>query len=395
MASLYKRNKSPFWWLKWHDPTTGTVRRVSTECRIGDGRALAKAIQIRNEHSVKESRSASTINSNPFAGWVTEYLEASHSNAPRTLQRYKSSWRLVTDYLNDKKIVSPVQIDRATCLGYVAWRKGKPHLNNRGKGGKLVGMNTILLELKVLSKILNEAMVRGFIPFNPCVKLKLKKDPSRIKDEISDEQLAVIRAEIQRRLQDAVTPEEKATADFFDVSFEIARRQGIRLSETYMHLDCVDLNRGLLLVMGKGKKLEAVNLNPNLVPLFEKLKADGRTHTYTPPHNPALKWFKFFKSLRATHPDFKNISYHSTRVTVITRMERAGVPENVMMKTVLHSSTTVHRGYRRVKAAELAPYWSSLDEKSPAAAACPSGSPASVGSQDSQPAMPTKIPPSS
>lgn len=380
MASLYKNGTSPFWWLKWRNPESGQIERFSTQCRIGDGRAYTKAIQLRNERAVKETRVATPLRQHPFHSWVNDYLEASHCNAPKTLTRYLSTWRLLATYLNTRDIVSPVQVRREDCLGYVAWRRKVPHLNNRVQGkGKPVKTNTVILEIKVLSKIMQEAVARKYIDYNPCTRLKLKKEPSRPKEEMSDDHIAIIQREIQRRLKKADTTTEREVAEFLQVSFDIARLQGIRLSETHIALADVDLHDRTLVVMGKGKKLETLNMNPELIPLFTRLKAEDKSYTYTPPRMPSLTWFKVFKTIRNNNPGFKNVSYHSTRVTVISRMERAGAPENVVMKTVLHSSTTVHRVYRKLKAAELAPYWravSSPAEKNPDAAKLPGENPA-------------------
>jgi hypothetical protein len=41
--------------------------------------------------------------------------------------------------------------------------------------------------------------------------------------------------------------------------------------------------------------------------------------------------------------DLKDVSFHSTRVTVISRLERAGAKEKTVMDLVNHASTTVHR----------------------------------------------------
>lgn len=397
MASLYKRAGSPFWWLKWRNPATGKIEQLSTECLVGDGRDRVKAIQLRNEHSTKEGRASVGIRRHPFRDWVEDYLTTTHAQVPRTLQRYLSSWKLVATYLDSKDVSAPGQVNRAICLGYVAWRRKLRHLNKRGPGGKKVSANTILLEVKVLSKIMQESVAREIIEYNPCLKLGLRRDPSRVKDEMTDDHIRIIRAEIARRRAAAETQKEKETADCLNVSFEIARMQGIRLSETWLPMDDIDLGRRLITLRGKGNKLEDINMNPGLVPLFEELKRQKRTHTFVMPKMISLVWFKLFDAVRRKHPGFAKISYHSTRVTVITRMERSGVPENVMMKAVLHSSTTVHRVYRRVQAQELAAHWPSLDldAKGPAGAASPSGNPAASGTPDSTPTSPTRTAPSS
>lgn len=48
-----------------------------------------------------------------------------------------------------------------------------------------------------------------------------------------------------------------------------------------------------------------------------------------------------------------HLCFHCTRVTVITKMARAGVPMAVAMAYVLHSSSLVHKIYQRLGIADL------------------------------------------
>jgi site-specific recombinase XerD len=378
MASLYKRHGSPHWWLKWRNPLTRKIERFSTDLNNSDAAHFRQAVHRRNQYTLKESAAQLADRQHPFLQWVIPFLNVTHANSPRTLQRYLTTWKTLQTYLESVNVSSPSQVRRDTCLAYVTWRKGVPHLN----GKKPVSMNTIILELKVFSKILFEAVAREWIAFNPCMKLKLKRDPHAVKGELTDAQVRIIQKAIRAKLRAARTTEQKAVAEFFHNSFEIARLQGIRLSETLISMADVDLKSGTAIVNAKGNAGALITLNPALYPFFQKLKRDGRKFTYQKPDNPALLWWKFFHQLRAGDPSFRNISFHSARVTVVSRLERAGAPENVVMRIVLHSSTTVHRVYRRVKPSEINPYW-------PAA-----GRPSSVGkypqseSSDAPPANP-------
>lgn len=48
-----------------------------------------------------------------------------------------------------------------------------------------------------------------------------------------------------------------------------------------------------------------------------------------------------------------HLSFHSTRVTVVTRLARAGVQERVAMRYVGHASATIHRIYTRLQVDDL------------------------------------------
>jgi len=406
MASLYKRKGTNVWWLKWANPLKprrARVERFSTGYAIGDPIAYRKAVQLKNEYALKESIGARSVREHPFAQWVVDYLQASHAGSPATLCRYLSVWKTMAAYLATQNIVTPGQITRQVCLAYVPWRlQHLPHLNGRppcGIGrlnpplsgkvipqGRRVCRNTAIFEIKFLSKLLTEAVIREWLPFNPCVHLKLKRDPPRVKDEITDEQFQLIRRELDRRLARAKTVEEKRNADFLSVSFEIAWHQGLRLSETWIELKHVNLQTGLMRIRAKGNTHYEPPINPALRPLFLRLKKEGRRYTYERPHLYGLKWFDFFDALRQRHAGFENISFHSTRVTLESRMERAGAPEAVVMKLLNHSGTsgtTVHRIYRRVLHSEVNRYWSATD------------TPAAGENRDAPPANPTPTAPSS
>jgi integrase len=63
----------------------------------------------------------------------------------------------------------------------------------------------------------------------------------------------------------------------------------------------------------------------------------------------AKEWWKF----RRDH-DLAHLTFHSTRVSVITRMARAGVTQQKAMRFVGHASATIHRVYQRLNAGDVA-----------------------------------------
>jgi site-specific recombinase XerD len=181
------------------------------------------------------------------------------------------------------------------------------------------------------------------------------------KAEMTELHAARIRQHIQERANTAETQSQKQVADFLRVSFEIAWHQGCRMSETYFPLDAVNLEREELALVGKGSRPFVQPINPNLVPFFRELMATGRTFTYAKIRNPTLCWWEVFDSLRRKDPSFAKVSFHSTRVRMVSQMARQGVPETVAMRMVNHSSATVHRIYRRIRPEELASYWDRIN----------------------------------
>lgn len=363
MASLYQRDGSPFYWVKYRDPA-GKVHRESTLCLVKDVHGYRKAREILERLTARETHRATFAKESAWTFWVVPFLEVRHANAPRTLQRNLSNWSTIAEFLTSINAPSPMMVTRTHCLAYVPWRQKRGHLNSPAR--KKISVNTIILELKTLSKLLNEALARGWIASNPCVRLGMKRVAPREKAEFTDEQIATVRAEIQRRQTTAKTRKKKALAQFYHLSFEIALHQCCRRCETNFDLDRVDFENLEVQLHAKGDKYYVANLNPALIPLLQQLKRAGRRTAYDEPVHPNLDWMHFFRELRKRDPAFNRVSFHSLRVTGVSRLERANVPQAVVMNLVNHASTTVHRVYRKVRSEELKRAWAATAYPAPA-----------------------------
>jgi hypothetical protein len=81
-------------------------------------------------------------------------------------------------------------------------------------------------------------------------------------------------------------------------------------------------------------------------------KEKRRTHTIASfPFQPSRCWQNFFQSV-----GIKGVSYHCLRVTKITQMRREGVPREVAMRLVNHSSELIHLLYDRHQVQDLAAF---------------------------------------
>jgi integrase len=85
-----------------------------------------------------------------------------------------------------------------------------------------------------------------------------------------------------------------------------------------------------------------------LKPTFERMKADKREVTLNMPFQPSRKWGHFFKMLGLSH-----LCFHCLRVTKVTRLRREGVPREVAMRLVNHSSELIHLLYDRHRVDDL------------------------------------------
>jgi integrase len=204
------------------------------------------------------------------------------------------------------------------------------------KGVYACGRNTAIYDLKTFGLIMSEAMRRGFITTNPARGLGLVKTRPREKPEIN----VIEEMRIRNALPDWPT--------WMGTAFEIAMATGCRLRETVIELRNIDERAGAIHFIQKGGRPHTTALPPKLLPLIQRLRAEGRRTTLDMPDRPSKEWRRFFRSI-----DLPHLSFHCTRVTVVTRLARAGVPERHTMRFVGHSGTTVHRVYTRLSVGDL------------------------------------------
>ena len=347
MAFLYKRSRSPYWWVRWVS-AHGEKKQESTGFRHGIPAETRKAREVCAKKELLEV-SAPRCGDSSWSTWVPAFLDAKYSNAPATKTRMVGGWSTVAMYLKEVGVHTPAALKREHCLGFIPWRRSAGHMNRKGGLGKPVSHNTALLELRVLSVVMTEAVHRGIVQSSPTWKLGVRKNPPKEKGELTEHHVQVIREEIAR-----VKENDPTLGHFFDVSFEIAMAQGWRLHETYLDLEQVNLESLTVYRVQKGGRSIASPLNPALVPLFKQLRSERRLHTYEQPKIPSLEWFKLFHRLREKDPSFARVSFHSTRVTVVSKLLNAGVGQPSVMKMVGHASATINRLYHRLPSSEAA-----------------------------------------
>lgn len=262
-----------------------------------------------------------------WASWVPAYLASRYGKQPVTLRRMLNAWGRISDYLSDRRILAPQDLTYRACVEYVPYRTKK------------AAHNTALLELKVLSVVCDEAVKRAIIPRNPAVKLGIGRVRGREKPELSDADIATIR--------EALKPEPA----WMSHAFEIALHQGCRLSETAIFcsdLDC--LNGKIHFRHTKGDKPFTVPLNPVLKKKLQQLLALSTTdRLFDLPSSAARDFHRFFKKL-----GIAGVTFHSTRVTVASRLARSGYPLAKAMRLLNHSSELVHRTYQRLQPEDVA-----------------------------------------
>lgn len=329
----YQRKDSPFIWLKWSDTITGKIRYENTKVSPTDKDAEKKV--KRRKHAI-----AGTLIDAQEAGggeawhlWVPQWLNTRYKNRKASYVKYVGQWKFLALFLAEHEIPSPRMFTRQHAFNYLEWRQAQI----KEKSKRHPKLNTALADIKTMGMILREAKRKHICDEDVTKRLGVQRDDPEEKPELSDEQINTIRAGL------------KNEAEWMRVSFEIALQSGMRFEETKVQRKNVDYSKGdIFLPSPKGGRKRAFihTASDDLIAYLKKLFSDGRTVTWTLPKGifPGLIWRAFFDSIDLEQP----VSFHCTRVTYISRGERAGVPESVMCKQVNHADTLIHRIYSRV-----------------------------------------------
>jgi site-specific recombinase XerD len=348
---VYPRERSPFWYVAYWCPKTLRRRNRSSKQRRDDPLGYKRALDMARTLAEDGRAAKIELPAAAWAVWVPSWLEFKHSSGNRTLATEKHRWHYVEAFLAEHRIHTPAGVTYQLGLDYLTWRQTKKTRSGRG------GFNNALAELRQLGRIMREAVRRGFITASPLERMGIKRHKAAEKPEITNEEIAKIRAAL--RDTEGHLP---ITERWMTVSFEIAIHQGCRLTETSLPLSDINEAAGTITFRQKGDRVFTTRLHDGLRPLLARLRAAGATRTCVLHRLASRDWSRFFKGRpERNQPSVApRICFHCTRVTVITRLARAGVPIQQAMAYVGHADQTIHRIYQRLQAPDLAACSSAL-----------------------------------
>jgi len=333
MAYLYRKARSPYWYLVFID-SDQMERHRSTGLRADDPNDTAKAKALRAEMEAKEHRRSPDITRANWDTWVSEYLER-HCESHRTHERYLHAWKWLALWLQTKRYHSPRDITYRNAIEYVDWRT-----SYKKRTGKPAGRNTAILELKTLAMIMGEAVRLGHAEANPLVSIKLRRDKAEKKPELTDNEIVEMRTAL------------KQEPEWIQRAFGIALHTGCRLRETRIPREYVDLAENKITFpfpKGGEDRAFSVPMPSALRPLLEEFRRGKEKFTADFPFQPSRRWQQFFIKIKKPH-----LCFHCLRVTYVNRLRRAGVPREAAMRLVNHAPELIHGVYQREKVEDVA-----------------------------------------
>jgi integrase len=331
MASLYKRDNSPYWWVSAKGLNGWAKKRTGWRCNNPVDTAKAKTF-VANQ-SLSEGS-----NSELSAG--TSWVEPVIRNLPiceKTVTRYLEEWRFLDQFMTEHRIALH-QFAPHVADVYIQWRTSIGKFRNKN-----TCKNTALQELKFLKFMQKQARLRGKMIDRPMDDYVIRLAPKKMKPALTDEQVYKIRDALPNY------------PSWMSVCFEIGLATGARLQECSIPCDCINLEfKTITFPNPKGgvSKSFTIPIPKSILPLLAAIKASGAKETCDiPPTKASFKWRKFFDRL-----GMKDVCFHCLRVTRVTRMRIAGVPAPDARRLVNHSSELIHRLYDRHQVEELRQY---------------------------------------
>ena len=332
MASHYVRKGSPFYWVKVRKPD-GTWGGKSSGVKISTKGGLRKVRAMVADLSAKEQEEKDDGSGALFREWVDAWIDYQYENE-KTAWRYRNAWTHLSEFLKMHNVIHPNEVTYQLCHAYMRWRTEKEKALEEGR--RPCVWNTALTELRVLGAIEQEAVRRGYILANPCARLRLGRRNTKEKREITSDEIDLINKKI------------KKTHQWMQDTWLVGIKQGCRLSEVQVPMSDINEKGGVITFHVKGGKTHSAPLHADLLPLVRRARRDKRKLLVELPVNASRLLAQWFACHIA-----EGISFHCTRVTVVTRLARAGYSESQTMEYVGHCSDMVHSIYRKLRPADL------------------------------------------
>ena len=336
ILSSYERKRSPFVYVQFGE-SYADREYIKTAIRKTDPNKKRKVAQELNRIEAQLLPSIGQNHNHNGNGeawrWIDSFIRTRYAARERTQQVYLAQWRRLRGFLMENKTDAPAMLTRELVFDYPAWRCGQ----TKEKSRRTPKLSTAIGELKLLALIMDEAINRKLAVVNPARDLKIEREETAIRPEITDEMLLIILRELEPQ------------PEWMQKSFAVAINTGLRFSETRLHRSQIRAASDDIIIekpKGGRKREFAIPIYDSVRELIQSFMRSRDAYLWTAPAGTltGLQWSKFLKGSAAYVP---NLCFHSTRITFITRGMRAGIPEPVMMKMVNHADKDISRIYQR------------------------------------------------
>ncbi len=333
-VSIFKKPNSPYYYTAYFDPAKNRRVWKSSGIRIDDPLGRRKVLELARSRSEEAKALKPILATSGWDSWVEPWLHMRYGTGhATTLSRALGAWNVLREWLDDRGLSAPAQIEHKHASDWISWRTSQKRPN-----GGFITRNTALQDLKFFNMGMREAVKRGFCATVQTEKQGFKPDAPKQKPEITEEQDALIRRELKARKK----------PEWMHDSYEVAMAQGCRISETATPMEDINEAAGIITFDAKGSHKFATRLHPALLPLIKRRRKQKQKLLVDMPSNGPRYWTFFLDDIGL--PDH---SFHCTRVTVVTKLARAGVPISQAMAFVGHASELVHSIYMRLLPADL------------------------------------------
>jgi integrase len=334
MASVYRRKNSKVWYIKYKT-ADGKWKDKSTGLRIDDISQTATAKRLEKAKTLEEVSLRPMRSGADWDAWVANWISERWGHKPvgRTIKLYTSAWKHLQVYFKEVDVRTPLAVSREHLSQYIPWR-------SRHGGGR----NVAIYELRFLGAVLDEAINRGFVERNVSRGLRPHKEKQTEKSAWTDAEIANVGSAV----------EELDRYGWMRVTLLLGLFQACRIGQCAVPLADIDLSAPTLTYSStKGDRPFTHSIDQRVLSAIADIvryrQSAGASTLCDLPYMCSVHWRILLDCLNLPH-----LSHHGLRVTWITRAARAGVPENIAMRFVNHSSTAVHQIYQKLSVGDVA-----------------------------------------
>jgi integrase/recombinase XerC len=316
---------------------------------------------------------AGVVTVSDVAWYLDEFARSLTAVAPATVEAYGRDLRAFTTWAQRLGMADPVDVDRMTLRRYLAY------MATRGNARR-----TIARRASALRRYFGWLQRSGRVAHDPTAGLTAPKGDARLPRVLRPDELRVLFGEASAPAPDAgtdaipgkiPTPEEAATNEddrrvrtgaavvLRDVALlELLYGSGLRVAEaTGLDIDELDLDRGRVIVRGKGGKQRVVPLSEPAVAALRRWLTDARAEL-ADRASPGGAVFLNQRGRRLTPRDARRIidrrakeptHPHALRHTFATHLLDGGADLRVVQELLGHSDVATTQRYTHVSKQRL------------------------------------------